>query len=281
MSSKRPPLPSFVIIGAPGSATRWLRYNLDLHPEIYAPPRFRRGLPPFLVDEERLRGVELVHYQNSFKGWAGEPIVGALEPEAMLKQMRPGVEAGPLIEPRETARRMMRAMPEVRPILLARNPVDLVEIGFRRAVERGALPPDADLATMLLAGPPWRSETIGVAVELVNLDVYAAGMFTEAVEQFRIRFGDQLLVVFYEDICDDPAAVYRTVLGHVGASTEFVPDGLERRRYVSHEHVPMAPLSRELRLAVFDQGYRTQAEELEELTGRDLSSWDPALMVDA
>ena len=55
-----PPLPSFVIIGAPGCATRWLRFNLDRHPEIYAPPRFGRAEPAFLFDDERLtwRGAD-------------------------------------------------------------------------------------------------------------------------------------------------------------------------------------------------------------------------------
>ena len=175
----------------------------------------------------------------------------------------------------------MRAMPEIRPILIVRNPVDLVEIGFRRAVERGALPQDADLATMLQSGSNWNSPTLGVSIELVNLDIYAAGMFTEAVQQFRLRFDDQLLVLFHEDICDDPATVYRTVLEHVGASTDFLPHGLEQRRYGPHDHVPAVPLSQDLRLKVFDLAYRTQARQLEELTGRDLSSWDPALMVGA
>ena len=32
------PLPTFLIIGAQKSATRWLRFNLGLHPDVYAAP---------------------------------------------------------------------------------------------------------------------------------------------------------------------------------------------------------------------------------------------------
>ena len=38
MSSRELPLPTFLIIGAQKCATRWLRFNLGLHPDVYVAP---------------------------------------------------------------------------------------------------------------------------------------------------------------------------------------------------------------------------------------------------
>ena len=148
---------------------------------------------------------------------------------------------------------------------MVRNPIDRLEVDFRRAVERGDLPLDADLAAMFSV----------FDLRLVNLDIYAGGMYTEAIEAFRHWFGDRLLVQFYDDVVDDPSSVYRTVLEHVGASTDFVPDELDRVLYEPHDTSPAVRLSQAARLALFDFAYRTQVEELEKLTGRDLSAWNP------
>ena len=38
MPSSQPPLPNFLIIGAARCATRWLRFNLNQHPDVFMPP---------------------------------------------------------------------------------------------------------------------------------------------------------------------------------------------------------------------------------------------------
>lgn len=267
-----PPLPSFVIIGAPGCATRWLRFNLDRHPEIYAPPRFGRAEPGFLFYDEELNGEGLIAYRRGFVGWGGEPILGALEPRCMIRQTRPSFEDGsvgePLTEPVATAARMARGMPECRFVLMVRNPVDRLEVAFRRAVELGQLPLDSDLPSMLAA----------IDLRLISLDIYAGGMYSEAILAFRNRFGDdRLLIQFYDDVVEDPGRVYRNVLEHIGASPDFVPPELDRVRYESHDTAPEVHLSDEDRARLYAFPYRQQIEDLEQLTGRDLSSWKPDL----
>ena len=67
MEPLAPPLPTFLIIGAQKSATRWLRLNLGLHPDVFAASRDRvlqqRGPVP--------RGGHR-WYRAQFEGWAGE-----------------------------------------------------------------------------------------------------------------------------------------------------------------------------------------------------------------
>jgi len=103
MSSPEPPLPSFLIIGAQKSATRWLRYNLGLHPEIFTP---RYELKFFNSPIYHELGVEW--YRAQFKGWTGEPIVGEATPSYMIWKHTPG----------RVARRIRETVPEVRLIAI-------------------------------------------------------------------------------------------------------------------------------------------------------------------
>jgi hypothetical protein len=64
-------VPTFLIIGAQKSATRWLRHNLGLHPEAYTAPR-ELG---FFNYNRRFDGLGLDWYRSQFEGWNGEPIV--------------------------------------------------------------------------------------------------------------------------------------------------------------------------------------------------------------
>lgn len=189
----------------------------------------------------------------------------------MLRQTRSSLELTALNEPRQTARRMERALGDAKFVLMVRNPVDRFEVGFRRAVELGQLPPDADLHEMFNR----------FDISLVDLDLFAAGMYADAIRAFQERFGDRLLVQFYDDVVADPASVYRAVLEHVGASTEFVPEGLDRVLYEPHATAPSSvPLGLEDRLAVFELAYRNQVADLEQLTDRDLSAWIPSVGVE-
>ena len=83
-----PPLPTFLIIGAQKSATRWLRLNLGLHPEVFTAVdgdrvlQQRRPLP---------RRAAPTGTARSSTGWAGEAIVGEATPGYMFWRHRPAV----------------------------------------------------------------------------------------------------------------------------------------------------------------------------------------------
>ena len=71
-SSREPPLPTFLIIGAQKSATRWLRFNLGLHPDVYVAP----SEIEFFNNRNRYNDLGVSWYRAQFEGSAGEPIVG-------------------------------------------------------------------------------------------------------------------------------------------------------------------------------------------------------------
>jgi hypothetical protein len=64
------PFPTFLIIGAQKSATRWLRRYLEEHPEVFT----FEGESAFFNTERVKR--ELEDYRQDFEGWSGEQIVG-------------------------------------------------------------------------------------------------------------------------------------------------------------------------------------------------------------
>jgi len=84
----------------------------------------------------------------------------------------------------------------------------------------------------------------------------------------------------HDDADDDPRGVYDAAVRHVGAAADFVPPELERVRF-SYQQRPSGNrhLSRKLSLAereqLYDEFFADDVRKLEEMTGRDLSCWDP------
>lgn len=72
------PLPTFLIIGAQKSATRWLRLNLGLHPDIFTAGR---EIEFFNSAKQFDQGTSW--YRQQFEGWDGERFVGEATPGYM------------------------------------------------------------------------------------------------------------------------------------------------------------------------------------------------------
>ena len=89
-----PPLPTFLIIGAQKSATRWLRDNLGSHPEIFTAPT-EVG---FFHLPRRYRELGVDWYRSKFDGWAGEPIVGESTPGYMMLWNHPHEVAARIVD---------------------------------------------------------------------------------------------------------------------------------------------------------------------------------------
>src|SRR4051812_38372679 len=102
--------PTFVIIGAQKSATRWLRINLGQHPEIFT----AESEIHFWNNGHRVEKLGLDWYREQFEGWNGERIVGEATPGYMF--WRHG--------PETVARRIKDHHPDVKVIAILRNPVD-------------------------------------------------------------------------------------------------------------------------------------------------------------
>jgi hypothetical protein len=249
------PHPTFLIIGAERAATRWLRFNLDQHPDICAPPVHL----DYFSDPQRMTSFGYRWYRRQFATHRGEPFVGECSPSYMMWKNQPAA----------VARRIHKALPDVRLIAIVRHPIDRLVSAVRHHVRWGRLPPGVDPFTLIAQGGP----------ATTALDVLGSSVIFSSLYPFVDRFGDQLQVLFYDDIVSDPAAVYRDALAHIGAPTTFEPADLGRVRYSDAGIVDLPELGDDQRLALW-QWFRQDVDQLAEWAGRDLSSWYPNGHVD-
>jgi len=249
-----PPLPTFLIIGAQKSATRWLRQNLGAHAEIYTSPYEIA----FFNSPKRFETLGAEWYRAQFDGWNGEAIVGEATPGYMMLRH----------EPSAVADRIKRTVPDARLISILRNPVDRANSAMVHHIKHERLHPRSTLLDMTRRKPP----------EDDKLGLVAGGWYAASLEPFRRRFGDQLLVMLHDDIRDDPRGAYELALRHVGATPGFVPPELEELVY-SNQQGESARWKRDIspqdRQALY-RYFRDDLRELEQMIGRDLSMWGPA-----
>jgi hypothetical protein len=255
MSSREPPLPTFLIIGAQKSATRWLRLNLGLHPDVFAASTEVQ----FFNNGKRFGELGVQWYREQFEGWSGEPFVGEATPGYMFWRHRPPV----------CVERIASVVPDARLIALLRNPIDRAHSAVVHHIAHGKLPKDVDLLEHVRATPPARDP----------LGIVTGGWYAASLEPFRQRFGDQLLVVLHDDVSRDPRGLYEQALLHIGAAPNFVPPDLEHVRFSYRDRRGFdpdtkQPLTPQQRRELY-QYFAADVAKLEQMLDRDLSQWDP------
>lgn len=251
-----PPLPNFLIIGAQKSATRWLRRHLGEHPQIFTV----EGEPAFFNKACFERGLDW--YRTKFEGWSGEPVVGESTPGYMMWRESPS----------RTAERIDESLPGVRLMALLRNLVDRTYSAFIHHMKMGRISPTENLLERIRSVSP----------EEDRLGLIAGGWYAASLAPYFERFGDRLEVFLHDNIAEKPGRVYVDALEHIGASSDFMPQGL---RQVRHSGKPpeesgyageggRRKLTPEERQELYEY-FREDVDWLEALLGRDLSLWKP------
>lgn len=249
------PLPTFLIIGAQKSATRWLRLNLGQHPEVFTAVRelsffnrrFHKGL-----DE----------YRAGFEGWQGEPVVGEATPGYLMWRENP----------RRAAERIGRSLPDVRLIALLRNPVDRAYSAFIHHMRRGRIPLEAELLDLIRS-------TGGED----RFGLITGGLYAQSLEPYLATFGRRLRVFLHDEVVEDPERLYVRALEHIGASPSFVPAELGQVRFSRKpptasrfvgERGARRSLTDAERVEIYGY-FARDVDRLEQMLGRDLSAWRP------
>lgn len=251
------PLPTFLIIGAQKSATRWLRDNLGSHPEIFIAPT-EVG---FFHLPRRYRQLGVDWYRSQFDGWSGEPIVGESTPGYMMLWNHP----------HEVAARIVDTLPNVRLLAVLRNPIDRAHSALVHHMTRERIRPGTRLVDYVREASPdddW-------------MGVIGGGLYAQSLQPFIERFGSRLLVVLHDDVVADPLDVFDQASAHVGASGGHVPEHLgdvlysnRARRASGEKGGAAAPLSQADRRELFEY-FRDDVKQLEALLDRDLDLWRP------
>ena len=248
------PLPTFVIIGAQKSATRWLRINLGEHPDVFTAP----SEVHFWNNGHRVKHLGLDWYREQFAAANGEQIIGEATPGYMIWRHHPP----------EVARRISEGLPEARLIAILRNPIDRANSAMLHHIRRSRIPRDSRLVNVVRehTTPPQKD----------RFCLVSGGWYAASLAPYVEHFGDQLLVVLHDDVLEDPATVYRRVLAHVGAAVGYVPPDIARVRFSNRRGTP-APryeLTPEDRVELWEY-FHEDVTRLEEMLGLDLSRWRP------
>jgi len=259
MSGSESPLPTFLIIGAQKSGTRWLRINAGHHPDVYTAPNETQ----FFHSPARFHSLGLEWYRAQFSGWAGEQIVGEATPGYMIWRHHP----------RRVANRIAEVVPDVRLIAILRNPVDRANSAMLHFEKQGKLRTGSGLLELIGQTPP----------EHDPLCLVAGGWYAASLKPYQQVFGDQLLVLLHDDVTENPRRAYEQTLLHIGAASDFVPSDLDTVLF-SNQTAAAAPsseasskqpeLSTEERQRLFAY-FREDVHALEKMLDRDLSKWDP------
>jgi len=246
-------LPTFVIIGAQKSATRWLRSNLGEHPDVFTAGSELH----FWNNEYRVEKLGIDWYRDHFDGWSGEPIVGEATPGYMIWRHHPAY----------VAKRLHEHHPSVRLIALLRNPIDRAQSAMVHHIRRKRLPAGSRLLDVVREQRPSESDWFCLV---------SGGWYASSLQPFLDRFGDQLLVLFHDQITDDPARPYEAALRHVGADPSFLPDALARVVFSNQRGRAgrKSPLPIEDRVELWEY-FRDDVARLERMLGVDLSHWAP------
>jgi hypothetical protein len=246
-----PPPPTFLIIGAQKSATRWLRSNLGKHPDVFTADHELS----FFNRPGMMRRIGLEGYRAQFDGWEGEPVVGEATPGYMIHRH----------DPNAVSRRINRALPDVRLIAILRNPIDRANSALLHHIRRRRLPARTKLVKVVKKRNP----------ETDRLSLIAGGWYGASLKPYKRRFGERLLIMLYDDLERNSLAVYQRALRHVGAEPSFVPEGLESvvfsNKKSDDDRDDLTLKERRILYGYF----RDDIRRLQRMMGRSLRMWDP------
>ena len=264
-------LPNFIIAGAEKCGTSALHRVLGLHPQIFTTPLKEVY---FFRDPNYSKGLDW--YKNHFRDWAGEAAVGESSPR--------------YIESRLIAERISTTLPDLRLILILRNPVDRAysEYWYFRLRLR---------------------ENLSFDQAVAENKYLQRGFYISQIATYLEYFSrDQLLILLNEDLKSDGKGVYRTCFKFLGVDESVQYPQMAQaynqasalsnpiyRLIVNHPSLlPLAPprtgirrflqlgsrkpfkypqMSLDTRKKLVDI-FRESNDQLAELVDRDLSCWN-------
>lgn len=234
----------FLCIGAQKAGTSWLHAQLSAHPGV-AFPLGKEGHYWDWVQAGR-RPDDVAWYLRRFSDVSGK----------RLGDMTPAY-AG--LDPRYIEQ-IRTHFPEVRILMLLRNPVDRAWSAARMVAEFAQLADDECSDEWLLT-------------VLRSRDCVERGDYEAIIRRWRAVFSqEQLLLLFYEDLSADPKGVLAHVSTHLRidpAPLLNLPPERLRRRYRQGRPRRPGPVIRSVLL----EQYGRRIESLGAYLGRDLSHW--------
>lgn len=261
------PLPDFLIIGTKRGGTTSLFKYLNRHPNVLPMwPGVENAKKTFYFDDNWDRGERWYRSHFATRGQR-DSVLQATGAPAVTGEAAPYYMFHPLV-----LDRVQQTIPNVRCIVLLRNPVDRIWSHFHERSQHtetlsfaeALAAEDARLAgeaERIRSQPGYRSDRHDYC------SYKARGRYLEHLEPWLNAFGpDQLLVVRSEDMYRDPQATVVNVQRFLGVPVQ-PPETPHRFNYV-----PARTMDEDLRAELADY-YAPHVSALEERLGRRFN-WD-------
>jgi hypothetical protein len=240
LSSNRLFLPDFLGIGAPQSGTTWLYENLRSHPEIFMPER--KELRYF---EKNFYKSLSLYYAPKFRRGAG-----------MVKgEITPSYGKMPL----ERIRFVRKIMPEVKLILILRNPVYRMWAATRRAFAKN---PEKNLEDAMESEV---MESFHCVPRRENTN------YPKILDNWLSVFPKkQLFVCFFEEVIYEPQNLLRKAFSFLKVSTDVNWKLFPCKQVINKN--PANQIPNKYR-SYLEKTYAKDIEELYKRFGRPIEPW--------
>ncbi|MFC3204453.1 sulfotransferase family protein [Alteromonas oceani] len=181
--------PHFIGIGAQRSGTSWMFECFLEHPEIYMP---RKEMQFF----NKRPLSELPEYLSQFK--ETDKISGEITPDYLSS--------------REAIDGIAEAFPDIKLIVILRNPVERTRSSHNLYKERGVT----------------SDNTLLEAIENHSA-AYEKSLYGEQIEYLFSKINrDNVKIVFFEDLKTDPIGLIQNIFSFIGVDSSFVPSAANR-----------------------------------------------------
>ncbi len=232
-------LPTWIGIGCVKCGTSWAWQQLRKHPDLFAPIQKEVHFFNFCATKD------VSWYRTKFQRAKPHQKVGEWTPDYFHHY-----EAMHLIK---------EYVPDARLMVIFRHPVERAFSNWKHALQAKRLPKGM---TFKESFKNWR--------------VRERSIYSRWLKRWWAVFPkEQLKVMWYEDIKKRPVKFLQELFEHIGVRSDFVPpDHKEWFQFPYHKNKKLneVTLSQEDR-EEWLKYYLPHTEELEELTGKDLSHW--------
>lgn len=208
----------FIIIGAQKSGTTSLFKYLDPHPKVFMPANKEA---PFFTNKEYFEGGWDKFASEFFKGATDDQFWGTASPQYMSDA--------------STAKKIHEKMPDARLIALLRNPVDRAYSHYTMQVRRVLDDRSFDDAVAESIKDESLNNARNTMPVLEEGNTYEDesghylvwGEYGRILDEYLKYFPkEQLLVVFMDEMINDPPGIYKQVTEFIGVGDDYVPENV-------------------------------------------------------
>ncbi len=199
-------LPNFIIIGTQKSATTFLHMCLNDHPDIFLP---KEEIPFFESPHYERNSISLL--ENIFDG----------KENCICGIKRPSYLGRP-----EVAGRIKNHLPEVKIIVILRNPVKRAISAYYHQMRYGFIPVENIESGMrkILYDRSFLQK-YKRAHEIIDFGYY----YDHLKKYEKYIYNEKMLIVMYKDLCVSPLTVIKSVYSFLNVFNEYVPESLNKK----------------------------------------------------